>query len=337
MRDEEMGNQETQLQRMKLVLEISRELASTGSLEKLLHGIVRAAAELIDAETAGILLMRGDELRFVAAGQFADQLFDIPVPIDSSIAGASFSSGEPVIVPDVQQDHRYFAVVEQRIGYKARSLLAVPLQFKERRIGVLEAENKCDDQFTSEDVDILVALAAQAAVAIENTLLVKALRQSRDGLERCVEERTAELSAANVTLQQEITDRKLAEAMLRESEARFRRIIENAPIGYFRVGKDGTWRYVNPEWMRMHGYRFHEVIGKSFEFTQPEETREQAKETVRQALAGESLRGESARLCKDGTVKYHIYSVQPVYHRGEIVAIEGFINDITERVQGEAV
>jgi signal transduction histidine kinase len=190
---------------MERILEISRDLASTVSLEPLLHRIVAAAADLTDSETAAILLVdEQDEgtLRFVAASSLADQLYDIPVPVDASIAGAAFASGEAVIVPDVRADPRYYPEVERLIDYKARSLLAVPLQFHDHRIGVLEAENKRHGEFNQEDVETLTTLAAQATVAIENARLVEALQRARDGLEQRVAERTAELSTANEELKQ---------------------------------------------------------------------------------------------------------------------------------------
>jgi signal transduction histidine kinase len=69
------------------------------------------------------------------------------------------------------------------MGMEIRSLLAVPLQIKEHRIGVLEAINKCDDQeFSRQDVDMLVTLAAQAAAAIENARLVGALQRAYERL-----------------------------------------------------------------------------------------------------------------------------------------------------------
>jgi signal transduction histidine kinase len=177
---------ETRLARMERLLEISRELASTTSLERLLHRIVEAAVELTGSETAGILLEQGGELRFVAAHLFAEQLFDIPVPLDASIAGACFSSGEVVIVPDVRRDPRYYPEVGRAIGYEARSLLAVPLESGGRRIGVLEVENKVQPPgqaawhvFRAEDVETLRVLAAQATVAIQNARLVKALQEAQ--------------------------------------------------------------------------------------------------------------------------------------------------------------
>jgi len=133
----------------------------------------------------------------------------------------------------------------------------------------------------------------------------------------------------------DITEQKKTEKALKQSEKRFRDIIDNAPFGYYRIGKDGLWQYVNHEWERMHGYSGREIIGKSFELIQPEESRVQSRENIRRALSGETFKGELRRYLKNGSCGYHEYNIQPVYQSGEIVAIEGFINDMTERKQAE--
>lgn len=177
---------ENRLQQLERILEISRELTSTVSLEPLLHKIVQVAAELTTSEETSILLLntRTGELRFRAAsGDATGQLRDIPVPVDDSIAGAVLLSGEPAIISDTLAEPRHYKVVGQRIGLETYSLLAVPLQIKERRIGVLEAINKQGGgQFSQEDVETLTTLAAQAAVAIENARLVGDLRRAYEQL-----------------------------------------------------------------------------------------------------------------------------------------------------------
>jgi len=176
-----MRDMETQYRRMEQILEISRELSSTVSLEPLLHKIVEAAVELTDSEAADILLLDGHpgELRLVVASMLPDQLIDIPVPIEGSIAGEVFFCGEPSIIFDAGADPRYCPVLEQQADLEARSLLAVPLQLDERRIGVLQAKGKCGaEAFGIEDVKVLTALAAQAAVAIENARLVESLQEA---------------------------------------------------------------------------------------------------------------------------------------------------------------
>jgi signal transduction histidine kinase len=176
----------SRLQQLERILEISRELTSTVSLEPLLHKIVQVAAELTSSEETSILLLntRTGELRFRAASGDTDgRLRDIPVPVEDSIAGAVLLSGEPSIISDTLSEPRHYKVVGQRIGLETHSLLAVPLQIKERRIGVLEAINKQGGgQFGREDVETLTTLAAQAAVAIENARLVGDLRRAYEQL-----------------------------------------------------------------------------------------------------------------------------------------------------------
>jgi PAS domain S-box-containing protein len=129
----------------------------------------------------------------------------------------------------------------------------------------------------------------------------------------------------------DISERKNSEDALRQSEERFRGILENAPFGYYRVGRDGLWQYVNPVWERMHGFTSEEVIGKPFEITQPDGAVDQARELVARTLSGETISGEFGRLTKEGETEYHRYSIQPVRSGDEIIAIEGFIDDITEQ------
>lgn len=181
-----MDDSERCVQRLERMLAVTRDLTSIVSLEPLLMKIVNTAAELTDSEGASILLwdFRTGELRFrAAAGDPSGRLADIPVPIEGSIAGAVFDTGEPLIVSEARGDPRHYREVGQQIGFETRSLLAVPMEISERRIGVLEAVNKrSDGQFTAEDVDTLTVLAAQAAVAIENARLVGALQEAYERL-----------------------------------------------------------------------------------------------------------------------------------------------------------
>jgi len=182
-----MSNVQVRLQRLERILEISRELTSTVSLEPLLHQIVKVAAELSGSQATSILLLdaRTGELRFRAADDDpAGQLRDIPVPVETSIAGAVLASGKPTVISDTHAEPRHYQVVGKRTGLETNSLLAVPLQIKNRCIGVLEAINKQEGgAFDQEDVEILTTLAAQAAVAIENAQLVGALRETYERLE----------------------------------------------------------------------------------------------------------------------------------------------------------
>jgi signal transduction histidine kinase len=75
--------------------------------------------------------------------------------------------------------------VDKQLEFHSRVILGVPLMIRERAIGVLEALNKVDNsEFTEEDGRVLMTLAAQAAVAIENARLVNALQRAYEQLNR---------------------------------------------------------------------------------------------------------------------------------------------------------
>ncbi len=162
------------LKRMERVMDISRTLASTLDLNKLLRTIIRAAADLTDTEAASIMLfdpISGD-LRFEATtNEDSANLEGIIIPVEGSIAGWIVTHTEPLVVPDVSRDGRWSSVVDNKTAFVTRSILGVPLQARDKTIGALEAINKRVGVFNDDDAEILQTLAAQAAIAIVNARL----------------------------------------------------------------------------------------------------------------------------------------------------------------------
>lgn len=157
---------------LKRLIEIAIQLSSTLELKQLLHLVIHSVVELTETEVASILLMdkQTGELHFVAATN-ETRVHNVVVPLNS-IAGWIVLNGKPLILEDVQSDPRFYAGVDDVIGFRTRSLLGVPLMNKGEVIGVLEAINKHHDKpFSEQDAALLMALASQAAVAIENARL----------------------------------------------------------------------------------------------------------------------------------------------------------------------
>jgi PAS domain S-box-containing protein len=330
-------------ERLNRILEISRELASTIELTPLLHRIAEVAVELTDTEMAGILLLdeQKQELRFRVANQYIDQLVDIPVPLDASIAGEAFLSGKPVIAPDVQSDPRHYDAVERIIQHKAYAVLAVPLQFRHRKIGVLKVENKRDQgAFVEEDVAILTALAAQATIAIENARLVETLQTTRDGLERVMTQRTADLVATVGQLEAEISERLEVEAALRRSEELYRTVVENSHAGILIVDQNRRFIYVNEELCRLLGYSVSELIGREFTTILDDESRSIVLDRYRRRQQGEDVlsRYELIVVRKDGARRIFEITASLITESTIGVSTVAQVLDVTEqKVKDEAL
>jgi signal transduction histidine kinase len=161
---------------LERLLETNRVLSSTLDLEPLLQTVVDVASELTDSEVASLLLYDPEiqQLRFAASPWFQKtSLQSMTVPMDRSVAGQVFREKRPIVVQEGNKDPRLYRSVGEQVGLATRSMLAVPLVFHERPIGVLEALNKRGGvHYTGEDVSVLETLAAQAAVAIENARLL---------------------------------------------------------------------------------------------------------------------------------------------------------------------
>ena len=169
-----------QNQLLRLV-ELSVILNSTLDPDELLQQITATATELLDCEAASILLYdeKNPRLYFAAAtGSDPEELAKIPVPIEGSLAGTIFRTNQPMILKDVEQDPRHYSNVGDQIKFKIKTLLGVPMPIKDRNVGVLEAVNKRDGEFTARDVAILSVTAAHAAIAINNARMLQATRQA---------------------------------------------------------------------------------------------------------------------------------------------------------------
>ena len=90
-----------------------------------------------------------------------------------------------------------------------------------------------------------------------------ALRKSQEELERRVEERTADLLAANVRLKKEVAQREQAEEALRQSETKYRHLIETANSSIFEIDTEGRVLFVNKFAQGFFGFSEAEILGKS--------------------------------------------------------------------------
>ncbi len=131
---------------------------------------------------------------------------------------------------------------------------------------------------------------------------------------------------------QDITERNQSEEALRESEARFRDLFDQAPVGYHEIDTDGRIRRVNRTAQRMLGYTAEEMLDRHpWEFIVEQE---ESRKAVTEKLSGrESIMPyERTWRRKDGTVIRVLMLDRFIRDAdGRVTGVRAIIQDITER------
>ena len=226
---------ESRITQLSALYDISNALNSIVDTDVLLKSIVEEAGKLLAVQVASILLwdQEKDALYFsvvVAEEERIEcELKRIHLAVDLGIAGWVFREGKPALVPDVSVDERFCREIDERTGFTTFSILCVPLRGKEGILGVLEAVNKRDGEFTEEDEHLLETIGSNIAASVERANLYRELREA-EALTRHqnaeLRETVEALQTAVKALEAEIAERKRVEAALEEERALLARRIE---------------------------------------------------------------------------------------------------------------
>ena len=161
--------------------ELGKALTSTLQLDQVLRTIMEKIEEFLHPDTWSLLLVdqAKKELYFeLAIGKGATALKDVRIKLGQGIAGWVAENGQVVIVPDVSKDTRFFAQVDEKTKTETRSIVAVPVKFRNTCLGVIELVNCVGPNgFDDRDLTLLEALADFAAIALENARHVQRIHE----------------------------------------------------------------------------------------------------------------------------------------------------------------
>lgn len=194
----ELASAQQRLDQIGVFHQASQALVTTFDIHRLLADTMQLAANVIDAGASSLMLIdeATQELVFeISQGSHGKTLREQRIPLDEGIAGWVAQHGHPVIANNARTDPRFSHRVDVRTGFLTQSIAAVPLKIKGRIIGVLEVLNKyASGGFGHEDIQLINAIAAQAAIAIENSRLYQRTAQQRDEAISGLEQRCRQLS-----------------------------------------------------------------------------------------------------------------------------------------------
>ena len=236
-------------------------------------------------------------------------------------------AGVMIITIDI---HQYVTLINERgceiLGYEEKDILGkhwldnfVPVEIREDVKTVF---------------DQLVAGEVAPVEYNENTILTK------EGKERIIEWHNTVLKdkAGNITgilsSGEDITERKLAEIKIRESEEKYRTILENIEEGYYEVDLVGNFTFLNDSLAKSLGYSTNELMGmNNRQFMDAEASKKVFQIFNKVYQTGEPIKTFHLEIIrKDGTKRFHEDSVALKYDsEGKPIGFKGIARDITER------
>ena len=236
-----------------------------------LMDVVGSSVWLTDAET-------GDLICRQATGAYGETLRGWRLAPGEGLAGWVARHGKSLVSQDTYTDERHYKEVDLCIGRDMHSVLTVPLRIKGDVIGAVQVVDMEAGRFEETDLKLLETLAGSAAIAIENARLYE-------------------------KGQKEIAIRKKTEKALRESEKRYRTVLEANPDSVIVYDMEGRVTYLNPTFTRVFGWKLEDRLGKKMDMFVPEEDWPNTKRMIEKVLAGENVSGiETHRYTKAGNI-----------------------------------
>jgi PAS domain S-box-containing protein len=320
-------------------------LASELSRERIVQMVTDAGVELVGAEFGAffynVINDKGEAyLLYTLSGAPREAFSRFPHPRNTEVFGPTFKGAGVVRSDDIRSDPRYgknppyYGMPDGHLP--VCSYLAVPVTSRSGEvIGGLFFGHSQPGIFTDRAERIMVGIAAQAAIAVDNARLYEA-SQRELAARRQAEQKLQQL---NETLEQRIEERtrEIGEIFtkLNESERQFRHLVESvADYAIFMLDPQGMVSSWNLGAERIKGYAASEIIGQHFSRFYTEEDRQSGLPELALNSARRTGRFEMEgwRVRKSGERFWASVTINAVHdERGNLLGFAKVTRDLTER------
>jgi PAS domain S-box-containing protein len=288
------------------------EITTPHDLPDLLQTIVERATRLLGARGGGMYVCDPGrrEARCVVSYNTPHDYTGTILEYGEGAAGTVAQTGEPLIIDDYRVWGKRAAVYDEKQPFT--TVLSAPMIWQNQVTGVIHVLDDVESRhFTETDLALLTLFANHAVIAVENTHLYE-------------------------EAQNEITERKRAEEALRESEERYRELVENANDIVYTIDVAGKFTSVNRATERITGYTREEALTLNLvQIVSPDDFA-----LARQMLQSKATKGQPTTYpleiyAKDGHKVSLELSTRLIYQEGKFVGSQGIARDITERKRAE--
>ncbi len=278
------------------LLSIGQDLVSTIELDTLLERILSAAQGIFHFDNALIRLVDMDRgvLVAVASYGYSDEALSREIALGQGVMGRAALRGAPVLIGDLENEADYVPGI-----FGARCELAVPMLARDRVIGVFNVESTRPGAFSEEDIEPLLALAGQAAIAIDNARMYQGLKD--------LSEKNRELLQLN------------------------KRILGSTDLGIYTVDTGLRITSWNRKMADMSGITSEDALGKELDELFPALDAEGVIARIRNVLtSGESEKLEFVHRTLKGQLRFQKRRLAPLKDDEGIGGVLVIVEDITE-------
>jgi len=196
-------NYQIYIKQIEVLSKVANLINSGMYLEELLRLIVNVTADIMNSKISSLMLLDQErkELVVKATQSISEDYNKKPnLKLGEGVAGRVALNNETIIIPDIKKDSRYINLdIAKKEGLC--SLASIPLSVKGKVIGVLNCYTSKKHEFTRPELNLLTALANQAAIAIENAELDLRARSAEEALTtRKLVERAKEILAQEANI-----------------------------------------------------------------------------------------------------------------------------------------
>ena len=173
--------------RLELLLQVTNALVAKRDLRELVAEIFSSIGRVLPTDYASLAIYdpesRQLRVEAVTFPQGSGRIHeDVVFPLEGSPAGAAFRTGKPLRVSRLESTEFPAEVTRWLISEGIRSACWLPLARDGRVLGVLDFASMREDALQREDVDLLVRIADQVAIAVENSLAFREIAELKDRL-----------------------------------------------------------------------------------------------------------------------------------------------------------
>lgn len=188
------GEAAKKIEKLTLLLEVAKRLGSEDDMEKFLELTIYETSKILEAERSSLFLIDAKRNEIWSKVAQDAEIEEIRLPIGKGIVGWVITHRQLLNVPDVYKDRRFNPEIDRLTGYRTRNILCAPIFSRDGRvIGAVEALNKKEGVFTTDDEEYITTLSSQIAVALENLQLKEQLMKENILLKRELQERAEDI------------------------------------------------------------------------------------------------------------------------------------------------